>query len=106
MTWLKGYKDATLSKIIFNNFYKKICFVVEQNIKTTSVISSQNTTIMSELEKYVQENFPDELEKVRRDYPNEFPHLLTDAGKPLSINTPMMILHLSVSIKLYARVKA
>ena len=56
--------------------------MVEQKLKTTSVILSQNTTIMSELEKYVQENFPAELEKVRRDFANEFPHL-TDAEKTI-----------------------
>lgn len=37
---------------------------------------------MKELEKYVQENFPDELEKVRRDFANEFPRL-TDAEKTI-----------------------
>ena len=56
--------------------------MVEQKIKTTSVILSQNTTIMRELEKYVQENFPDELEKVRRNFANEFPRL-TDAEKTI-----------------------
>jgi hypothetical protein len=38
--------------------------------------------MMRELEKYVQENFPDELEKVRRDFANEFPKL-TDAEKTI-----------------------
>ena len=37
---------------------------------------------MRELEKYVQENFFDELEKVRRDFSNEFPRL-TDAEKTI-----------------------
>lgn len=37
---------------------------------------------MRELEKYVRENFPDELEKVIRDFANEFPKL-TDAEKTI-----------------------
>ena len=37
---------------------------------------------MRELEKYVIENFPDELEKVRRDFADELPHL-TDAEKTI-----------------------
>ena len=42
----------------------------------------QNGTIMRELEKYVQENFPDELEKVRQDFANTFLRL-TDAEKTI-----------------------
>ena len=37
---------------------------------------------MRELERYVQENFPDELEKVQQDFKNEFLRL-TDAEKTI-----------------------
>ena len=40
---------------------------------------------MRELEKYVQENFPDELEKVRQDFANVFLRL-TDAEKTVADN--------------------
>ena len=49
--------------------------MVEQKLKTTSVILSQNTTIMSELEKYVHARLEDELKKVRRYSANSLTHI-------------------------------